>query len=412
MKITSVKAIEILDSRGKPTIKTFITLNDNSVYSSAVPSGASTGSHEAVELRDNDSKRYLGFGVQKAIHNVNSIIHNALKDKEVEPRTIDEVMLNLDGTDNKKNLGANALLSVSQAIVRAGSALENVPLWKYINSYYQINQKPAFPRIMTNIINGGKHAMWNFDIQEFMIIPKSSIPSQCIRVASEIFLSLGSYLKGKKLSTLVGDEGGYSPPLHSNEEVFEVIMYVAKKLGYENGRDYDLALDCAATEFYKNNTYLLQKTKETKTGQEMAQFYHSLQKEFSIFSFEDPFSEDDWESYQYFMSLIDQKTQVVGDDLYVTNISRIQKGIDKQATNAVLIKLNQIGTVSETIDAIKLAKQASWKNIISHRSGETEDSFISDLAYGTASEFIKTGSMSRSERLAKYNRLLEIENNY
>lgn len=412
MKITSIKALEILDSRGKPTLRTFITLDDGSVHSASVPSGASTGSHEALELRDGDNKRHLGQGVLKAVENVNKEISAKIIGQNIlKPRKIDEIMLALDGTENKSKLGANAILSVSLAATRGAAYASKKPLWKFINEYYFPDRKPSYPRLMVNVVNGGKHAGWNFDIQEFMIIPVTSEPSNAVAVAAEIFQQLGKNLKKKKLSTLVGDEGGYSPALSSNEEVFEVIEQSASELGYKRNTDYNFGVDCAATEFYENGKYILKKTNDTKTWKEMTDFYAEIGQKYNIQSFEDPFAEDDWEAFINFTSMAEKfKFQVVGDDLLVTNPKRIKKGIENKAANAVLVKLNQIGSVTETVAAIMMAKKAGWNSVISHRSGETEDSFIADFAYGSGADMIKTGSMSRSERLAKYNRLIEIEN--
>ena len=410
MKISAIKAIQILDSRGKPTVRTFVTLENGMRTSASVPSGASTGSHEAVELRDGDASKYLGMGVLTAVSHVNTTIAKEVVGMSVEdPKAVDAAMIALDGTENKKNLGANALLSVSQAVVRAGALVQKKPLWQYLNEYYFPDQKSEFPRLMVNIVNGGKHAAWNFDIQEFMIVPKIRKPSESVRIASEIFHLLGKVLKTKHMSTLVGDEGGYSPSLDSNESVLETIQHAAKQNQYETGRDYDFALDPAASEFYRDTMYHFKKTGQHMTGKELAHYYAALQQKFGIISFEDPFAEDDWDTFAYFTAMMQAKAQVVGDDLFVTNPQRIQKGITQQSANAVLIKLNQIGTVSETAEAIRMTQKAGWNVVISHRSGETEDSFIADLAYGSGADFIKTGSMSRSERLSKYNRLIEIE---
>ncbi len=411
MKITSLKAIEILDSRGKPTVRTFVTLDDNSVHSASVPSGASTGSHEALELRDGDTTKHLGQGVLKAVQNVNTTIAKEIVGMDVSnPRTIDEKMLTLDGTEHKSNLGANAILSVSLAVHRAAAHEKKLPLWKFINTYYFTNRKPSFPQLMVNVVNGGKHAGWNFDIQEFMIIPATNKPSESVRIAAEIFQQLGKNLKNRNLSALVGDEGGYSPALSSNEEVFELIEESAKQLGYEKNKDYMFAVDVASTEFYEGGKYILKKTNESKTSEEMIKFYSEIGQKYNIQSFEDPFAEDDWNTFTTFTKMADQfKFMVVGDDLLVTNPQRIKKAIEEKAANAVLVKLNQIGSVTETVDAIQMAVKAGWKFIISHRSGETEDTFIADFAYGSGADMIKTGSMSRSERLAKYNRLIEIE---
>lgn len=413
MKITDVKSLQILDSRGNPTIRTFVVLEDSTAHSFSVPSGASTGSHEAVELRDNDQTHYNGKGVTKAVENVNTIIKTALVGMEADPNLVDDKLLSLDGTDDKSSLGANAMLSVSLAVCRAASHAEKQPLWKFLHQYFfqsqsANHQSPYFPQLMVNIVNGGKHANWNFDIQEFMVVPNATKPSESIRIAAEIFHSLGNLLKQKGLSTLVGDEGGYSPKLSSNEEVFEVVVDAAKNAGYENVRDYRLSIDAAASEFYNNGKYKM--NGNDLSSEELTNFYADIGQKYKILSFEDPFAEDDWEAHKIFAQMAEKFQFItVGDDLFCTNPTRIIKGIDEKAANAVLVKVNQIGTIKETVEAINMAHEAGWKTAISHRSGETEDSFIADLAYACGSEFIKTGSMSRSERLSKYNRLLEIE---
>lgn len=411
IKIKNIKAIEILDSRGNPTIRTFVFLDDGTIASTSIPSGASTGSHEAFELRDNNQKRYQGKGVLKAVENVNKIIApkliNQTLDKSFFEKT-DRMMIEMDGTENKSLLGANAILSVSQALIKAYSQALKKPLWQIINEVYFSNIKPNFPRLMVNVINGGKHAGWNFDIQEFMISPMSNIPSQSVRIASEIFHQIAKILKEKKLQTLVGDEGGYSPSLSSNEEVFELILKSASYLNYKNEIDFNLAIDAAASEFYEKGFYIFKKENKKLTTDELINYYLDLKKRYKIFSFEDPFAENDWKGFKKFTEKIN--CLVVGDDIYTTDPILIEKAIKEKTSNAVLIKPNQIGTIYETAKAINLAKKNNWKIIISHRSGETEDSFIADLAYGCSADFIKTGSMSRSERLAKYNRLIEIEN--
>lgn len=412
MKITAIKALEVLDSRGNPTVRAYVKLDNNVTYAASVPSGASTGKHEAVELRDGDENRYGGLGVQKAVEHVNTTIAKSLVGKTVDhPEELDKLLMELDDTPNKSKLGANAILAVSLAANRAAAASSNIPVWKFIHEYYFKEYAPTFPRIMVNVVNGGKHAGWNFDVQEFMIIPTTDRPSESVRMASEIFHSMGSQLKKQKLSTLVGDEGGYSPLLASNEQVIELILSSADEVGYHDKDDFNLALDVAATEFYNAETgmYTLKKTGDNLNGKQLADYYLSLEEKYSILSYEDPFAEDDWDNFKDFTSRSAGNYITVGDDLYVTNTERIQKGVEMQATSAVLIKLNQIGTVIETINAIKMARKAGWKSIISHRSGETEDPFIADLAYGSGSDFIKAGSMSRSDRLCKYNRLLEIE---
>lgn len=427
MKITNVKSLQILDSRGNPTLRTFVALEDGSTHISSVPSGASTGSHEAVELRDEDNLRYMGKGVLKAVENVNTAIKNAVVGMEADPNTVDQTMLELDGTPNKAKLGANAILSVSQAVVKAAAHVQNKPLWEFMNSYF-FNSKPVgFPQLLVNIVNGGKHASWNFDIQEFMVVPNSSTPSESVRIAAEIFHSLGKVLKEKGLSTLLGDEGGYSPALNSDEEVLNTIIDAAKQAGYENVRDYRLSLDVASTEWWQDGKYFSHKLNQTRTADELISYYNLLTTNYNLLSIEDPFAEDDWDAWKKFtiqntshpelvsgsQEITDQVRNdnlvIIGDDLFVTNPERIRRGIEEKAANAVLIKVNQIGTIKETVEAINMTHAAGWKTAISHRSGETEDSFIADLAYACGSEFIKTGSMSRSERLAKYNRLLEIE---
>jgi len=464
MKIHSIKALEILDSRGKPTVRTFIKLDDGSTHQASVPSGASTGKHEALELRDGDKSRHHGQGVLKAVENVEKLIGPKLIGMEVgNIKKIDETILTLDGTKNKEKLGANAILSVSMAATRAAAHEAGKPLWEFIGDYFfrqqaTDNRPPSFPRLMVNIVNGGKHAGWNFDIQEFMIMPKTNTPTQAVQIAAEIFQQLGSDLKSMGLSTLVGDEGGYSPKLTSNEAVFETIEAAAKKCGYIRNQDFEFAVDCAASEFFSNGKYtfskpphvilnslaslelrrsgfqdlsddnkmlkpsqtrLKQVQHDTKkyelTSAQLIEYYSQLGQKFNIQSFEDPFAEDEWDSFAKFNKTLratrnTMHALVVGDDLFVTNPERIKKGIDEKSATAVLIKLNQIGSVSETISAIQMTQKAGWKVAVSHRSGETEDPFIADLAYGAGSDFIKTGSMSRSERLAKYNRLIEIEN--
>ncbi len=410
MKITNIRALEVLDSRGNPTVRAFVELEDGTIHSSSVPSGASTGSHEAVELRDGDSNRYNSKGVLKAVGNVNTKIKDVILGMDSDPNAIDDRLIELDGTNNKENLGANAILSVSQAVVRASAHAEKKRLWKFMNDYYFAGKTVSFPKLLVNIVNGGKHASWNFDIQEFMIVPNITTPSESVRIAAEIFHSLGKVLEDRNLSTLVGDEGGYSPALSSNEEVFEVIIEAAKNAGYENVNDYRFSVDVASTEFYKDGKYELKKQGRQLTGEELIKYYQEIGVKNNILSFEDPFAEDDWEHHKIFADMAEKfRFITIGDDLFVTNPKRIQRGIDEKAANAVLIKINQIGTIKETVEAINMTHKAGWKTAISHRSGETEDSFIADLAYACGSEFIKTGSMSRSERLSKYNRLLEIE---
>ena len=414
MKITTVKAIEILDSRGKPTVRTFVTLDDGSLHQASVPSGASTGKHEALELRDGDEKRFAGQGVLKAVENVNGPIANALKGKDpTDLKTLDLTMIELDGTENKSKLGANAILGVSMAAVRAAASVKKQPLWKLINEYYFTAVEPSFPRLMVNLINGGKHANWNFDIQEFMIMTTATKPSESTRVASEIFIELGKQLKKGGYSPLVGDEGGYSPAFGSNEQAYDAILEAAKTAGYENVKDFELAMDAAASEFYENGSYILKRDDKKLTPDQLIQIYSEIGQKYHVQSFEDPFEQDDWESFTKFTEMAGKfHFQVVGDDFTVTNPKRIKEAVQRNGANAVIIKPNQIGSIYETVQAIKEAKKGGWRIAISHRSGETEDPFIADLAYGVGADFIKTGSMSRSERLAKYNRLIEIENGF
>lgn len=411
LTISSLKSLEILDSRGKPTVRTYVHLSDGSTHGASVPSGASTGKHEAVELRDGDRGRHLGQGTLKAVKNVNEIIAPPLIGMDpTRQREIDQIMLDLDGTENKAKLGANAILSVSLAIANAAAAIQGKKRWQYLHDSFFSDRNVAFPRLMVNVVNGGKHANWNFDIQEFMIVPVAKKPTESTRVAAEIFQQLGVHLKRMKLSTLVGDEGGYSPALDSNDAVFQVVIDAARELGYENTKDFRIALDCAATEFYQEGKYILQKNGEVMSPEQLSEYYAKIGHAYKIESFEDPFAEDDWDSFVKFTAMAGTlECQVVGDDLFVTNPKRIQTGIEKEAASAVLIKVNQIGSLSETVDAIRMTQDAGWNVIISHRSGETEDTFIADLAYACGAQYIKTGSMSRSDRLSKYNRLLEIE---
>ncbi len=410
MKISQVRAIEILDSRGKPTVRAFVTLEDGSVHSASVPSGASTGKYEALELRDADESRFQGQGVQNAVRHVNDDLSTILVGKEVgDLKALDQAMLDADGTENKSKMGANAILAVSMAAARAAASAEKKQLWQFLHDYYFPKYTVGFPRLMVNVVNGGKHAQWNFDIQEFMIVPVSNTPTTSTRIAAEIFAQLGKTLKKRGLSTLVGDEGGYSPALSSNNEVVETIMAAASELGYTNGKEYQFALDSAASEFFENDGYIFKKENRTLTPDELVAYYLDMQKKYQVYSFEDPFSEDDWKHFAQLTAHSNGNYLVVGDDLFVTNPKRLEQGIDQHAANAILVKVNQIGSLLETVQAITMAREAGFKVVISHRSGETEDAFIADLAYACGADLIKTGSMSRSDRLAKYNRLLEIE---
>ena len=409
--IKDIRAREILDSRGNPTIEADVILADGTVGRAAAPSGASTGSREALELRDGDKDRYMGKGVKKVVANVNSQIRSALMDKEVtEQQAIDDAMIALDGTENKDNLGANAMLAVSLATAKAAAKSQSLPLHQYIANLR--NQTSlTMPVPMMNILNGGEHADNTVDIQEFMIEPVGFTSfSEALRAGTEIFHSLKSVLKSQGLNTAVGDEGGFAPNLRSNEEAITVIMQAIEQVGYKAGEDIYLALDCAASEFYKNGQYVLAgEGNKAFDSQGFSDYLVGLTRQYPIISIEDGLDESDWDGWKYLTEQIGDKVQLVGDDLFVTNPAILQEGIDKHIANAILIKFNQIGTLSETLDAIYLAKKNGYATIISHRSGETEDSTIADLAVGTAAGQIKTGSLCRSDRVAKYNQLLRIE---
>ena len=409
--IKDIRAREILDSRGNPTIEADVILADGTIGRAAAPSGASTGSREALELRDGDKDRYMGKGVKKAVANVNSQIRSALMDKDVtEQQAIDDAMIALDGTENKDNLGANAILAVSLATAKAAAKSQSLPLHQYIANLR--NQTSlTMPVPMMNIINGGEHADNTVDIQEFMIEPVGFTSfSEALRAGTEIFHSLKSVLKSQGLNTAVGDEGGFAPNLRSNEEAITVIMQAIEQVGYKAGEDIHLALDCAASEFYKDGQYILAgEGNKSFDSQGFSDYLVGLTRQYPIISIEDGLDESDWDGWKYLTEQIGDKVQLVGDDLFVTNPAILQEGIDKHIANAILIKFNQIGTLSETLDAIYLAKKNGYATIISHRSGETEDSTIADLAVGTAAGQIKTGSLCRSDRVAKYNQLLRIE---
>jgi len=401
MKIKDIKAREILDSRGNPTVEVDVILKNGVMGRFAVPSGASTGTREALELRDNDN-RYMGKGVLKAVSNVNNIIRPKLIGKKVEDqKSIDKLLLELDGTENKSNLGANATLGVSIACLKAASNLKKMPLYKYVGKTY------SMPRPMMNILNGGVHADNNLDFQEYMIIPERNTIKERIRVGSEVFHALKNVLKEKGYNTNVGDEGGFAPNLASNEEGFKVIMEAILKAGYTPGEDVFIGIDVAASEFYEDGYYNIDGKK--LTTDELIKFYEDLVSKYPIISIEDAVDENDWDGFKKITEVLGNKIQLVGDDLFVTNIKCLQKGIDMHAGNAILLKVNQIGTYTETIDTINLAKKNGYKTIISHRSGETEDTTIADLAVGLDLGQIKTGSMSRSDRVAKYNELIRIE---
>lgn len=403
MKIKNIIAREILDSRGNPTVEADVILENGIIGRASVPSGASTGSKEAIELRDNE-KRYLGKGVQKAISNINGPIRKSLIGKDSSnQQEIDEIMIKLDGTPNKSNMGANAILAVSIANLKASAKTQKTSLFKYIETGTKL------PTPMINIINGGAHANNKLDFQEFMIIPKFATMKERIQAASEIFHTLKEILKSKHLNTSVGDEGGFAPDLKSNEEALKLIIKAIKKADYLPGENIFLALDIAASELVKGKKYILEAEDKKLTSKELIKYYKKLVKKYPIISLEDPLAEDDWEGFKLLTDQLGDKIQIVGDDLFVTNKKYLKQGIDKNIANAILIKPNQIGTVTETLETINLAKSANYKTIISHRSGETEDTFIADLAVATNAGQIKTGSMSRGERICKYNRLLRIE---
>lgn len=399
MKITNLYAREILDSRGNPTVECELT-TENFTVRASVPSGASTGTNEALELRDGDS-RYHGKGVTKAVNNVNTIIKNALIGKELNQKVLDNLLLELDGTKNKTNLGANAILSVSLCIMKAIAKSQNKDIYELFDGPY------TMPYPMMNIINGGVHATSSLEIQEFMIVSNQSTFKERLRCGAEVFQTLKSILKQNGFSTSVGDEGGFAPTFKTIEEALDYIMLAIKESGYIPGKDVNLALDAAASEFYKDGKYTINKKELTK--EELINYYIKLTETYPIISIEDAFSEDDIDSIKKLTELIGNKIMLVGDDYFVTNIEYLQKGITEKYNNAILLKANQIGTITEMLETIKLAKNAGFKTIISHRSGETEDTFISQMAVGLNLGYIKTGSLCRGERIAKYNELLRIE---
>ncbi|MDO4441648.1 MAG: phosphopyruvate hydratase [Moraxella sp.] len=411
LEIKDIVAREILDSRGNPTIEADVVLANGVVGRASAPSGASTGSREALELRDGDKSRYLGKGVKKAVANVNSQIRSSLLDKLITDQAeIDKILIELDGTENKGNLGANATLAVSLAAARAAATAQNLPLFQYIANL-RGQTALTMPVPMMNILNGGAHADNTVDIQEFMIEPVGFTSfSEGLRAGTEVFHALKSVLKAQGLNTAVGDEGGFAPNLRSNEEAITVILQAIEQAGYTAGKDIYLALDCASSEFYKNGQYVLEgEGNKAFTSNQFADYLAGLVRQYPIISIEDGLDESDWEGWAYLTNILGDKIQLVGDDLFVTNPKILKEGIDKNIANAILIKYNQIGTLSETLDAIYLAKENGYATVISHRSGETEDATISDLAVGTAAGQIKTGSLCRSDRVAKYNQLLRIE---
>lgn len=405
--IDAVYAREILDSRGNPTVEVDVILDDGAKGRAAVPSGASTGIHEAVELRDGDKKRYMGKGVSKAVDNVNDIIADALIGLDpIRQVEIDELLIRLDGTKNKGKLGANAILGVSMAVAKAAAESLDMPLYEYLGG---VNAK-EMPVPMMNILNGGAHADNNVDIQEFMAMPVGAKTfSEAMRMNVEIYHNLKAVLKAKGLSTAVGDEGGFAPNLSSNEEAIKVIVEAIKKAGYKPGTEVMIALDVAASEIYKSGKYKLSGEGVTKTSAQMITWYEELCKKYPIISIEDGLAEDDWKGWADLTKALGDKIQLVGDDLFVTNVERLEEGIKKHVANSILIKVNQIGTLTETFSAIEKAKRAGYTAVVSHRSGETEDTTLADIAVAVNAGQIKTGAPARTDRVAKYNQLLRIE---
>lgn len=409
--IKSIKARQILDSRGNPTVECDIVLESGAFGRASVPSGASTGALEAIELRDNDKTKFLGKGVLKAVENINTVIADVLVGFDgSDQRSLDEKMILLDGTDNKGKLGANAILSVSLANVRAYAKEQNLPLYKYISNLANVDNPHILPVPMMNIINGGAHADNPIDIQEFMIMPiGAKTVADAVRMGAEVFHNLRKELKNAGHNTNVGDEGGFAPNLKSTDEALLYIMKAIEKAGYMAGEDIMIALDCASSEFYKDGKYELKGEGKVLTSEELVNYYKDIISKYPIFSIEDGMAEDDWEGWKLLTNEIGNKVQLVGDDLFVTNPKILQKGIDVKIANAILIKVNQIGTLTETLNAINLANENNYKSIVSHRSGETEDSTIADIVVGTNAGQIKTGSLSRTDRIAKYNQLIRIE---
>ncbi|WP_288372289.1 phosphopyruvate hydratase [uncultured Marinobacter sp.] len=410
-KIANIKAREVLDSRGNPTVEADVILEDGTIGTACAPSGASTGSREALELRDGDASRYLGKGVLKAVDAVNSRIRDALVGKDAaDQRALDQIMLDLDGTENKANLGANAILAVSLAAAKAAAISLKKPLYAHIADINGTSGKFSMPVPMMNILNGGEHADNNVDIQEFMVQPVAVKSfAEALRVGAEIFHSLKKVLKAQGLNTAVGDEGGFAPNLPSNEAALAAIKQAVEDAGYELGKDVTLALDCASSEFYKDGQYQLSGEGKSFDSEGFADYLAGLCERYPIVSIEDGMDESDWDGWKVLTDKLGSKVQLVGDDLFVTNTKILKQGIEKGVGNSILIKFNQIGSLSETLDAIKMAQDAGYTAVISHRSGETEDTTIADLAVATCAGQIKTGSLCRSDRVAKYNQLLRIE---
>src|SRR3989344_3649736 len=407
--IRKITARGILGSRGQPTVEVEVVLTSGRQAWASVPSGASTGTHEALELRDQDQRRYWGQGVLKAVDSVNKKI--APKLIGLDPKNqkkIDELMLKLDGTPNKSKLGANAILGVSLAVARVAAIDNSQPLYLYLKKKYWSRGKLSFPVPMMNILNGGVHAGWAVDIQEFMILPKQKNIKEAIRCGAEIFASLKKILKSRGYATTVGDEGGYAPKLPGNEKALAIILQAVTKAGYQTDSQVKLGIDAAASEFYKDGVYAMAADKKKRDVGQMLELYESWLKKYPLESLEDGLAEDDWNSWQKLTKKLGKKITLVGDDLFVTNVKRLKEGIKKQVGNAILIKLNQIGTLTETVNCLKLAQKHNYKVAISHRSGETLDDFIADLAVAASANYLKAGSLARGERIAKYNRLMEI----
>jgi len=413
-RIVSVRGRQILDSRGNPTVEADVTLAGGARGRAAVPSGASTGEHEALELRDGDKARYVGKGVLRAVENINSILGPALVGSDAADQTaLDRKLLALDGTPNKGKLGANAILGVSMAAARAAAVAAEKPLYVYLSRYSGAGPAVTLPVPMMNILNGGAHADNSVDVQEFMVMPIGAPSfSEALRMGVEVFHALKAVLKKRGQSTSVGDEGGFAPNLRSNEEAIESVLEAIGAAGYKTGEQIAVALDPAASEFYDKaaGQYVFKKSDQSRrTSAQMAEFWENWARQYPIVSFEDAMAEDDWEGWKLLTQALGRNAQLVGDDVFVTNTARLRRGIDEHVANAILIKLNQIGTVTETIEAMEMARKAGYACIISHRSGETEDTFIADLAVATSAGQIKTGSASRTDRVAKYNQLLRIE---
>ena len=410
LSIKNIKARQVLDSRGNPTVEAEVYLNDGSFGRAIVPSGASTGSGEALELRDGDEKYYQGKGVLKAVWNVNSKIRDVLLDNNADPFTVDQMILDLDGTENKSNLGANATLAVSLANAKANARSRRLPFYRYVAELAGTTDEMSIPMPMMNVMNGGEHASWATDFQEYMIVPRGAGNiADAIRYGAEVFHALKKVLASRMYPTTVGDEGGYAPKVRDgNNEPLECIRLAVEKAGYKFGEDIAIALDIAASEFYEDGRYVLKTNGYWRTADDMINWYTWMADNYPVVSIEDGLAENDWSNWQIMTKRLGDRMQLVGDDLFVTNTKLLAKGIEEGAANAILIKPNQIGTLSETIDAVMMAKKAGYHTVMSHRSGETEDVSISHLAVGLGTGQIKTGSLSRSERIAKYNELIRI----